>query len=81
MPLTLMANLPVTKRPTLVMRCWPSSTARLALDVEVDQAERVALEERVDDRDILLAVAVDVGVAVLLAELALRRREDIIDVV
>jgi len=63
------------------MRCWPSSTARLALDVEVDQAERVALDERVDDRDILLAVDVDVGVAVLLAELALRRREDIIDVV
>jgi hypothetical protein len=60
-----MANLPVTNRPTDVIRCWPSSTSRCGPVVvagvdEVDQPERVALEQGVDHGDVLLAVVVDV---------------------
>ena len=37
----------------------------VVVDVEVDQPERVALQQRVDDGDVLLAVVVDVVALVL----------------
>ena len=68
-----MANLFVTNRPMLVMRCWPSSTSNLSVRdlVEVDQPERISLEQRVNDR--LLALPAALGVDVVPLILGLNR--------
>ncbi len=53
------------------MRCWPSNTSNLSLAdfVEIDQPERVALEQRVDDRLLFLAAAIRIDIVALVLRL------------
>jgi hypothetical protein len=53
------------------MRCWPSSTSELiGRDlIEIDQPERIALEQRMDDRLFPLPTAIGIEVVTLILRL------------